>query len=123
MQLKRLTKTAREEMERTELRNKLNAADNEVMEAYKKISQVRQKCQFFFKCDAMLVTIFVHENWLKTRHRLPHSLPQTHIRSVVLKKVRFSDEAQHSYFFRDLETTTLQTIMNAKLSKQRFRHC
>ena len=69
MQLKRLTKTAREEMERTELRNKLNAADNEVMEAYKKISQVRQKCQFFFKCDAMLVTIFVHENWLKTRHR------------------------------------------------------
>ena len=40
MQLKRLTKTAREEMERTELRNKLNAADNEVMEAYKKISQV-----------------------------------------------------------------------------------
>ena len=70
MQLKRLTKTAREEMERTELRNKLNAADNEVMEAYKKISQVRQKSQvLFFKCDAMLVTIFVFENWLKTRHR------------------------------------------------------
>ena len=46
MQLKRLTKTAREEMERTELRNKLNAADNEVMEAYKKISQVRQKLKF-----------------------------------------------------------------------------
>jgi len=43
MQLKRLTKTAREEMERTELRNKLNAADNEVMEAYKKISQARSK--------------------------------------------------------------------------------
>ena len=54
MQLKRLTKTAREEMERTELRNKLNAADNEVMEAYKKISQVRQKSKFFseMRCNA-----------------------------------------------------------------------
>lgn len=42
-QLKRLTKTAREEMGRQELRNKLAAADNEVMEAYKKISTARSK--------------------------------------------------------------------------------
>ena len=42
-QLKRLTKTAREEMGRQELRNKLAAADTEVMEAYKKISSARSK--------------------------------------------------------------------------------
>lgn len=42
-QLKRLTKAAREEMGRQELRAKLNAADQEVMEAYKKISSARSK--------------------------------------------------------------------------------
>merc|ERR1712029_1190899 len=42
-QLKRLTKTAREELGRQELRNKLAAADGEVMEAYKRISAARSK--------------------------------------------------------------------------------
>ena len=42
-QLKRLLKAAKEEMARQEVRNKLQAADNEVMEAYRKISQARAK--------------------------------------------------------------------------------
>merc|ERR1712241_1035020 len=40
-QLKRLTKAAKEEMARQELRNKLSNADQDVMEAYKKISAAR----------------------------------------------------------------------------------
>merc|ERR1712029_558242 len=42
-QLKRLTKAAKEEMARQELRNKLSHADQDVMEAYKKISAARSK--------------------------------------------------------------------------------
>lgn len=42
-QLKRLLKAAKEEMARQEVRNKLQQADNEVMEAYRKISQARSK--------------------------------------------------------------------------------
>ena len=42
-QLKRLLKVAKEEMARQEIRNKLQQADNEVMEAYRKISQARAK--------------------------------------------------------------------------------
>lgn len=42
-QLKRLLKAAKEEMARQEIRNKLQQADNEVMEAYRKISQARSK--------------------------------------------------------------------------------
>merc|ERR1712045_482003 len=42
-QLKRLTKAAKEEMARQELRNKLSHADQDVMEAYKKISTARSK--------------------------------------------------------------------------------
>ena len=42
-QLKRLLKAAKEEMARQEVRNKLQQADNEVMEAYRKISQARAK--------------------------------------------------------------------------------
>ena len=42
-QLKRLLKAAKEEMARQEVRNKLQAADNEVMDAYRKISQARAK--------------------------------------------------------------------------------
>ena len=42
-QLKRLSKAAREEIGRQELRNKLALADQEVMEAYKKISTARSK--------------------------------------------------------------------------------
>ena len=42
-QLKRLLKAAKEEMARQEIRNKLQQADNEVMEAYRKISSARAK--------------------------------------------------------------------------------
>merc|ERR1719412_1083407 len=42
-QLKRLLKAAKEEMARQEIRNKLQQADNEVMDAYRKISQARAK--------------------------------------------------------------------------------
>jgi len=42
-QLKRLTKAAKEEMARQELRNNLSHADQDVMEAYKKISTARSK--------------------------------------------------------------------------------
>ena len=42
-QLKRLLKAAKEEMARQELRNKLQTADNDVMEAYRKISAARSK--------------------------------------------------------------------------------
>ena len=42
-QIKRLLKAAKEEMARQEIRNKLQQADNEVMEAYRKISQARAK--------------------------------------------------------------------------------
>ena len=42
-QLKRLLKTAKEEMGRQELRNRLALADQEVMDAYKKISSARSK--------------------------------------------------------------------------------
>ncbi len=42
-QLKRLLKAAKEEMARQEIRDKLQQADNEVMEAYRKISQARAK--------------------------------------------------------------------------------
>ena len=42
-QLKRLLKTAREEIGRQELRNRLASADQDVMEAYKKISAARSK--------------------------------------------------------------------------------
>ena len=42
-QLKRLLKAAKEEMTRQEVRNKLQQADNEVMDAYRKISQARAK--------------------------------------------------------------------------------
>merc|ERR1712141_660286 len=42
-QLKRLLKAAKEEMARQEVRNKLQQADNEVMEAYKKITAARAK--------------------------------------------------------------------------------
>lgn len=43
MQLRRLLKAAKEEMVRQELRNRLQEADLEVMEAYKKISSARSK--------------------------------------------------------------------------------
>ena len=42
-QLKRLLKAAKEEMARQEVRNKLQVADNEVMEAYRKITAARSK--------------------------------------------------------------------------------
>merc|ERR1711936_1017401 len=42
-QLRRLLKAAKEEMARQEVRNKLQQADNEVMEAYKKITAARAK--------------------------------------------------------------------------------
>ena len=40
---KRLMKAAKEEMARQEVRNKLQQADNEVMEAYRKITAARSK--------------------------------------------------------------------------------
>ena len=40
---KSLFQAAKEEMARQEIRNKLQQADNEVMEAYRKISQARSK--------------------------------------------------------------------------------
>jgi transcriptional adapter 3 len=42
-QLKRLLKAAKEEMARQELRNKLQQADNDVMDSYRKISIARSK--------------------------------------------------------------------------------
>lgn len=42
-QLKRLLKAAKEEMARQELRNKLQQADNDVMDAYRKVSAARSK--------------------------------------------------------------------------------
>jgi transcriptional adapter 3 len=42
-QLKRLLKAAKEEIARQELRNKLQQADNDVMDAYRKISTARSK--------------------------------------------------------------------------------